>query len=105
MGWDNAGEIDQALKQAGLPVEDVSFRVEKAFETQHAASFIRCGEELHKVGWHRRPTDEEKQRAASIVSQGCDPPCHAPEVIDSAATTYPADQPPPAPRKIAEVVA
>jgi len=105
MSWSNAGDIHQALEKAALPICGVAFRVPDVHGTQYGASFIRCGELLIRVDWRQKPTKEQKKVAASIVGGGCDPVCESPEVIDSVADSYPADQPPPVPRRITDVVA
>lgn len=94
MSWDNALDVHKALEKAGLPVCGVSFGSKQVEATQFGATYVRCGTVYHRVDWLKKPTDEQKQAAAKIIGSGCDPACDFPEMIDSQADTYPADQPP-----------
>jgi hypothetical protein len=105
MAWMHAGELHQALEAAKLPIAGVAYRVDCVHDTPFAATFLRCGTTLCRIDWKQRPSDGQKQVAAKLFGKGCEPACDAPEVIDSSASTYPADLPPTAPRKVSEVVA
>jgi len=93
MSWTDAGKLSEELRAKKVPIVGVGLGVKEPGSTQFAATYIPSGDHFIVIHWKRKPSQEEREQAISIVQEGSPERIDLERIVDSATSEYPPDGP------------